>query len=235
MASSSSNQSYSPRDFTSSDIARRRQRIQELEELELREREYAFRMKEKEIREQARELEREQLELMEARQTRARADSSTSLVRLRGAITGRPESHAEPTTPVQQHPYASPTGGPTSPPTPRYLSQYSSSQPPSPMLAQPLRHNGSRDQLPSPRPIRPAEPTPAGRPEKPKGNWIRRLSMPVMSNAFSDSGKKGISNTDTGSQSYHRNSLALPEEDGRIRNEVVNASKNRSVTTLVRR
>ncbi|KIP10985.1 hypothetical protein PHLGIDRAFT_172077 [Phlebiopsis gigantea 11061_1 CR5-6] len=232
---SSSNQSCSPQDSTSSDIVRRRQRIQELEELELREREYAFRMKEKEIREQARELEREQFELMEARQTRVRADSTASLMRLRGAVAGRPESYAEPTTPVhdQPHPYASSTNGPNSPPTPRYLSQYSS--PPSHMLTQPLHHNTSRDQLPSPGVIRPAEPTPSSRPEKPKGNWIRRLSMPVMSNAFSDNGKKGISNTDIGTQPYHRNSLALPEEDGRIRREVVNASKNRSVTTLVRR
>ena len=71
------------------------------------------------------------------------------------------------------------------------------------------------------------------RPEKPKG-WIRRLSMPVIGNALGDS-KKGISSTDVTSHQFYRSSLALPEEDGRLRNEVMNNSKNRSVTNLVRR
>jgi hypothetical protein len=59
--------------------------------------------------------------------------------------------------------------------------------------------------------------------------------MPVIGNALSDN-KKGISNTDVGSQSFYRNSLGLPEEDGRLRSAVVlNSTKNRSVTNLVRR
>ena len=45
----------------------RRQRLEELEELELREREHELRMKEREIEYRARELERERLQLLNAR------------------------------------------------------------------------------------------------------------------------------------------------------------------------
>ncbi|KAI0688214.1 hypothetical protein BC835DRAFT_1373530 [Cytidiella melzeri] len=74
------------------------------------------------------------------------------------------------------------------------------------------------------------------RTEKPKG-WIRRLSMPVMGNAFSSESKKGISSANymTGvgeGSSPYRNSLVIPDEDGRSRS-VVGDPKHRSVTNLV--
>lgn len=225
-------QSYFPDDPASEEIARRRQRIQELEELELREQEYTFRMKEREIQEQARDLERQQLELLQARQNRLQVDTASDRARSQPPMRSRVDSYAEPSTPVQHHPYASSKPGPLSSPSPRYTSQYPSSQPSSPMISQPLRHSTSRDPVSPPRTARPADPVTGIRPDKPKGGWIRRLSMPVMGNAFSESSKKGISNNDVGSQAFYRNSLALPEEDGRLR---VDGSKNRSATSLVRR
>lgn len=221
---------------------RRRQRIQELEELEAREQEYALRMKEKEIRERAREYEREQLEMLHSRHNRPKIDLSTERSRPQST---RPNSHDSPATPVQQHPYASSGSGPISPPSPRYHPQYSTSQPPSPMFIQPTDHGPScgcesctkyraRDSTATSRLGRPTESAATPRPEKSRGGWIRRLSMPVMGNAFSDN-KKGISSTDLGSQAFYRSSLALPEEDGRLRVDVLNNAKNRSVTSLVRR
>lgn len=210
---------YCNEEPSTDEITRRRHRLQELEELELREQEYALRMKEKDIRERARELEREQLELMAVRQNRLKVDTAND--RARPPSSGRPDSLDGPATPMQAHPYASST---MSPPSPRYP-QVSSSQPPSPMFGQPLEQVSTRDT---------ARMQPIGtRLEKPKG-WIRRLSMPVIGNALGDS-KKGISSTDVASHPFYRSSLALPEEDGRLRNEVMNSSKNRSVTNLVRR
>ncbi|TCD67074.1 hypothetical protein EIP91_000587 [Steccherinum ochraceum] len=93
---------------------------------------------------------------------------------------------------------------------------------------------GSRTAFPSARDLRPPEPPITLRPEKPKG-WIRRLSMPVMGNAFSSDSKKGISNlVGSGvSSGQYRSSLALPDEDGRLRYEL-NGSGNRSTATLGR-
>lgn len=180
-------------------------------------------MKEKEIRERARELEREQLELMNVRQNRLKVDLTN--VRARPPSLGRPDSLDGPATPVQGHPYASSSTMP--PPSPRYP-QHPSSQPPSPMFGQPLEKTNTRDSTSSPR----AQPV-GVRPEKPKG-WIRRLSMPVIGNALGDS-KKGISSADVASHPFYRSSLMPPEEDGRLRSDVVNSTKNRSVTSLVRR
>lgn len=239
-------QGYFPEDVSVDDIARRRQRIQELEELEMREQEYALRQKEKDIRERARELEREQMELMSARQNRLKMDLNVE--RSRPQAGSRPDSSDSPSTPVQSHhPYASSSTSqaPLSPPSPRYP-QHPSSQPPSPMFQQ--SHSQSSDHAascgcetcsaskyasssPRPRGAEPAAATPATRPEKPRG-WIRRLSMPVIGNALSDNNKpKGISNADVSSHPFYRSSLGLPEEDGRLRPEL----KNRSVTNLVRR
>ena len=84
---------------TMDEIALRRRRIEELEELELREREHELRMKEREIGQRARELERERLTLMNARDTRndgyvsagSRAASGTRL-----STTQRPSMDAVP-------------------------------------------------------------------------------------------------------------------------------------------
>ncbi|GJE85676.1 hypothetical protein PsYK624_017550 [Phanerochaete sordida] len=211
--------SYPTEDPAGEEIARRRQRIQELEELELREQEYTLRMREKEIRERARELEREQFELINARQNRLQVDLSNE--RARPSSAGRSDSMDGPMTPVQAHPYAS--SNTMSPPSSRYPQYPSSSQPPSPMFGHPLEKTSTRDSAR----MQPSAP----RPEKPKG-WIRRLSMPVM--ALGDS-KKGISSADVASNPFYRSSLGLPEEDGRLRNDAAGASKNRSATNLARR
>lgn len=92
----------------------------------------------------------------------------------------------------------------------------------------------TRDIPPSPRDLRPPEPPITLRPEKPKG-WIRRLSMPVMGNAFSSDSKKGIANLATPSNvmGTYRTSLALPDEAGRLQYDAI-ATKNRSTATLGR-
>lgn len=74
--------------------------------------------------------------------------------------------------------------------------------------------------------------------EKSRG-WIRRLSMPsVMGNPFSPDTKKGISSANYtsggGGGSPYRNSLAMPDEDGRLR-ALAADSKNRSTTNLISR
>ena len=63
--------------YSAEEIALRRQRIEELEELELRERAHELRMKERDIEQRTRELERERLQLLGAG---GRAGSSTSAV-----------------------------------------------------------------------------------------------------------------------------------------------------------
>ncbi|THH16387.1 hypothetical protein EUX98_g9305 [Antrodiella citrinella] len=93
----------------------------------------------------------------------------------------------------------------------------------------------TRDTYPSSRDLRPPEPPITLRPEKPKG-WIRRLSMPVMGNAFSSDSKKGMTNlaiASSASSGPYRSSLALADEDGRFRYDLTGV-KNRSTATLGR-
>lgn len=88
------------------------------------------------------------------------------------------------------------------------------------------------DTAPSPRDLRPPEPPIMLRPEKPKG-WMRRLSMPVISNPLSSDSKKSPGHS-------NRNSVGYIMEDarmggpGRQRYEP-DAVSNRSATNLARR
>ena len=90
---------------------------------------------------------------------------------------------------------------------------------------------------PSPRDLRPPEPLIQLRPEKPKGGWIRRLSMPVINNAFSADTRKGVSSGGIAGGPGYRNSLAFAaDEDGRLRaDSLTGGARNRSTTNVARR
>ena len=74
------------------------------------------------------------------------------------------------------------------------------------------------------------------RPEKPRGGWIRRLSMPVVANFSLDSKKNG-SNTALPGGGGYRNSMAFAEEDGRLQMhaDLAGGIRNRSSTNVARR
>lgn len=227
--SSTSSGNYAPtgasRQSVDGNLAFRRRRIEELEELELREQELEFRMKEREIERKAKELEAERARLLNARSPDSGYGSDTS----RGAIMSRlsprplpdPAMSSSITRPSQSFSGTNLHPNVTSQPS----SSLTSSQPSSP-LYRPSDHapfcgcescSASqyrvRDQSPSARDTRPAQPPIALRPEKPKG-WIRRLSMPVVGNAFSLDSKKNLSSVGIAGGLGSRSSLALVEEDG---------------------
>ncbi|EMD33318.1 hypothetical protein CERSUDRAFT_126091 [Gelatoporia subvermispora B] len=233
------------------ELSLRRQRIEELEELDIREQELQLRMKEREIEQRALELERDRLRLLGTRGTRTAADGYTSDSARSG--TAR---HGPPAVPHPQARYHSYSLSTTHlvPPSSASSAQSSaqrvhpSSQPPSPSpLYRPADHAPycgcdacsasqykSAARKPSPRDLRPPEAPPALRPEKPKG-WIRRLSMPVMGGAFSLDSKKGVSNAGIAGGPGYRSSLALTEEDGRFQADYTGGISNRSMTNLARR
>ena len=83
---------------------------------------------------------------------------------------------------------------------------------------------------------RPPEPPLVLRPEKPKGGWIRRLSMPVINGAFSSpDARKGVSGAGIAGGPGYRNSFAMADEDGRLRTDLTGGIRNRSTTNLARR
>ncbi|KAI9056795.1 hypothetical protein FKP32DRAFT_1585055 [Trametes sanguinea] len=235
---------------TSEEIALRRQRIEELEELELREREHELRMKEREIEQRALELERERQQLMTARSGRNDGDrsdgsravdagrrvSTTQRPALETVTSARyPSAYSQSATNLVPPPSSSGTGV-----------RHPSSQPSSPG-AQPSNHApycgcescsaskyGSRD-AGQRRDSRALEPPLNLRPEKPRGGWIRRLSMPVVSNAFSLDSKKNAGNVGVTGGSGYRNSLAFAQEDGRLYTDMTGGIRNRSSTNLARR
>ncbi|KAI0654648.1 hypothetical protein C8Q70DRAFT_1058242 [Cubamyces menziesii] len=235
---------------TSEEIALRRQRIEELEELEMREREHELRMKEREIEQRARELERERQQLLTARTGRGDGYASDNS---RGAIAGgRVPAGQRPsvdTLPSSRYPssFSQSTSNLVPPPSSQGIgARQPSSQPSSPGI-QPQDHAPycgcescsaskykARDVAPR-RDSRPTEPPLTLRPEKPRGGWIRRLSMPVVSNAFSLDSKKNVSNVGIAGGPGYRNSLAFAEEDGRLYTDLTGGIRNRSSTNLARR
>ncbi|KAI0648820.1 hypothetical protein C8Q79DRAFT_998792 [Trametes meyenii] len=227
---------------TSEEIALRRQRIEELEELELREREHELRMKEREIEQRARELDRERHQLLNARTGRSDgyvSDGSRGAIGPRISTTQRPPFDAS-----QGSRYSSSYSQSAVnlvPPSSLQSSRQPSSQPSSPSV-QPSDHapycgceSCSVSKYKARRDSRPTEPPPHLRPEKPKGGWIRRLSMPVVSNAFSLDSKKGVSNVGIAGGPGYRNSLAFAEEDGRLQTDLTGGIRNRSSTNVARR
>jgi hypothetical protein len=252
-------------DSTESEIARRRQRILELEELELREQAHEIRLKEREIEQRARELERDKQRLM-----------NTRTHHIDSPLLSPQKPGGQYTTRLVDSPSSSPVLGsrqpfPSTQPRPQHApapsmgqrfpsSQSSTSQPSSPSLYHhpsiPSDHPDScgcetcslskYNSKPGMNPQTSStnlrlQDSPvlyaSNKTEKPKG-WIRRLSMPVMANAFSSESKKGISSanyvTSGAGGMPHRNSLAIPDEDGRLRSMTLDP-KNRSVTNLVNR
>lgn len=233
------------------DIARRRHRIRELEQLEFQEQEHELLMQEREIEVRSRDLERDRQRLFNTRGYRNDPPTLQQLQMNNSSSANLFESPATSPTSTSRHPYASSSTQLPPPMNHRFPSQqFSVSQPSSPMYAPPMSHADScgcetcsiakytsPKRMPSSQNLRPPE-SPVPRPEKadkPKG-WIRRLSMPVMGNAFASSdAKKGISNTNMAAMNNYRNSMITPDEDGRLRANVMDTPKNRSVTNLARR
>ncbi|CAL1715838.1 unnamed protein product [Somion occarium] len=245
-SSQTSSSNRSPIRSKESDLLK--QPIVEARESELQEREHQLRLREHEILESSKELERQRIQLQHARHGLA-VDSIN-----RYPITDRPQvespSSSPLTRPQQLHSYSS-THLPVHT-TGTYNHSPSSRSPisaaPSPVLpgehapycgceACSASQYRARDAPPSPRNPRPLEPPITLRPEKPKG-WIRRLSMPVMGNAFSSSdSKKGVGNLAIPSNTAgYRSSLALPDEDGRLRTDLnfTGGYGSRSSVNLVR-
>ena len=168
------------------DLTRRRQRIEELEELERREHALELRAREREFT---------------ARQ-RERAETLRSR-----ALDGYASDTSRSNQPPLAHRQQSQTSSQSQPHTPALSSNYSYSTtsllppgpsgPASPAAMQRVKKDVHRPdcQCPACTVARYAEkpliahPRPQGR-EKSKGGWMRRLSMPVVGNAFSSESKK---------------------------------------------
>ncbi|KAF9816639.1 hypothetical protein IEO21_03944 [Rhodonia placenta] len=218
----------SPNDVMVDNIALRRRRLEELEDLELREQELELRIKEREIARRSKELEFERARLYNAQSPDSGYGSDSSPGSIMNRLAQRPYGDRSPPSPVvprPRHPSHSYSSGNLQPPTMRPSSSQTSSQPSSP-LYQPNDHAPycgcetcsaskyrMRDSSPSARDARPLQPPLTLRPEKPKG-WIRRLSMPVMGNAFSLDSKKNLSSAGIAGGPGIRSSLALADEDG---------------------
>ncbi|KAI0259882.1 hypothetical protein BC834DRAFT_973912 [Gloeopeniophorella convolvens] len=173
-----------PTGLAADELALRRQRIEELEELERREHAFQLRTREREL--EARE--RERMETLRSRAGDGYArDASRSPQPL---FTHRPLSQAS----LQSQP-RSPA------PTSRYSYSTTNLLPPgasAPSAPTPQRPVQSQDlhlpdcQCPACTVARYAEKPLTARiqEQKPKGGWMRRLSMPSVSNAFSSDSKK---------------------------------------------
>ncbi|TFK75205.1 hypothetical protein BDN72DRAFT_563199 [Pluteus cervinus] len=211
----------------------RRQRLDEIAEHELNERERHLRDREQQIHAQTQELERERARLYST-SNRDSAEPSASYTNVSQmssvASPSRGHQHRERRS-SQQTPHSQMDSGPShmqysrSQPQPQPPPRDSRDlQPPSsPSYPHPSSRPSSRppsrlestshtnrpsitsyQQLPSPidsRGLAPSFPQPnyavqpnALRSDKPKGGWMRRLSMPVVSNAFSSDSKKGTGN-----------------------------------------
>ena len=218
---------------TPDDIALRRQRIAELEELELREQELELRRREREIELRAKALEEERARIFNARGPDSGYGSDVTRSGINDRLSMSQQSDAYSTSSARprytQHSHNSAALDPPRPIRPS--SSQASSQPASPI------YQSTTDNLhysAAPLHVRPVQQPAQLRTEKPKG-WIRRLSMPVMGNAFSLDSKKGISSAGIAGGPGMRSSLALPEEDGMLIRDVTGGIRNRSATNLARR
>lgn len=240
-----STKSTSPPSGSPADTSTIQQRSSDAEGQKLHERERQIRLREEDIERKAKELEYERLRIQRD-VARHQVDFPTSDYTRRSPVLSQQQVSSSPrflhhlhshsaTNLTTNYMLASPT---------QYTTRASPLQSPIIEVADHAPSCGceacsaskyrTRESYPSPHDLRPPEPPITLRSEKPKG-WIRRLSMPVMGNAFSSDSKKGITNlaiTSSASGPY-RTSLALPDEDGRLRYDAMGA-KNRSTTTLGR-
>ncbi|KAF7312366.1 hypothetical protein MIND_00249900 [Mycena indigotica] len=236
------------------DTQRNQQALDEVAELEFLEKEKMLQEREREISLRAQELEAERANLRNLRgedskpQLRPR-ERKTSF---RTSPLPRPQSQLE--TRSQQPSYVGNTHShsystthlvpPQAQPTPSSRSSNSSVDGTPHAIscgceACSVQHYKSpSNRAPSPHDLRPPEKPFTLRTEKPKG-WIRRLSMPAVSNAFSldkkspkmyslDAGRRGVNGSAT--------ALHIVDEEGRMggrRSYDAGAVGNRSVTSLV--
>jgi hypothetical protein len=223
--------------------ARRRQdRIEELDESGVMDKEGELRQRERELEQKTRELERDRANLMTVRGGN-RGDGYTS-DSSRGPHSS-PHSHS----PSQRVDFPS---SPTPQPRHSYSTTYLA-PPPTSSVSQPRSSvsstqsssghaefcgcnscsiaNYRTQKEPSPYDLRPPEPPINIRPDKPKG-WIRRLSMPVGLILDSNSKKTHHTNASSGNL---QTSLASPAEDGRLDGKfAASGFSNRSMTNLRR-
>ncbi|KAH7884464.1 hypothetical protein F5I97DRAFT_1889711 [Phlebopus sp. FC_14] len=202
------------------EIRRRKQRIEELAELELKEKEYELRQRERELNQRSRDLERDKLQFLNVRPDLNNVHNASDGPK---GPRNSPFHHKRGSQSASHLIPPSTTTSAMSPQIPRPRSSHS------PSRSQPSTPLPSKDHAPfcgcgtcsvskykfagvapSPRDLRPPEPPILLRPEKPKG-WIRRLSMPSVSGAFSLDAKKNASTTSL------KAGLQLPAELGRLR------------------
>lgn len=178
------------------DIRRRRQRIEELAELELKEKEYELRQRERELNQKTRDFERDRMHFLDTRGELI----STSTSDVPKGPRATPFQH---TRGSQSTSHLVPL--PSSTPPQRGSQSPSRSQPSTPLPTKDhapfcgcvtcsVTKYKTPEASPSPRDLRPPEPPILLRPEKPRG-WIRRLSMPAVGAAFSLDVRKNASAT----------------------------------------
>ncbi|KAI9574029.1 hypothetical protein HD554DRAFT_2012743 [Boletus coccyginus] len=214
------------------EIQRRKQRIEELAELELKEKEFELRQRERELNQRTRDFERDRLQFLHSRPEPGNASDGPKGPR------NSPFQHKRGSKSVTHFNLPSGTSSSGSPLLMRPSTSHSTARPP--LLP-------SKDHAPfcgcdscsvskykatdaslSPRDLRPPEPPILLRPEKPKG-WIRRLSMPSVNVAFSLDAKKNASAISL------KAGLPLPSENGRLRKRSYEQGiSNRTVTGIGR-
>lgn len=179
----------------SEDIRRRRQRIEQLAELEFKEKEYELRQRERELNQKTRDFELDRMHFLDARGDLISASDTPK------GPHATPFQHKRGS---QSTSYLVPPPNSTSPQQ-RGSQSPSRSQPSSPLPAKghapfcgcdtcSVTKYKTPEAPPSPRDLRPPESPILLRPEKPSG-WIRRLSMPAVGAAFSLDAKKNVSTT----------------------------------------
>ncbi|EPQ54144.1 hypothetical protein GLOTRDRAFT_94501 [Gloeophyllum trabeum ATCC 11539] len=244
------NETRAPAAAELDELSRRRQRLQELEELELREKELVLREKERELEERARELERDRARVVASRDASRGdgyfGDRNTMEPSMTGARTYRSQHDASRTAFPHRYSYSTThLAAPASSQSPQHQHQHSRSRPTTPNdpSADHAPYCGcdrcsaskyrAPDPAPSPRDLRPPERPITLRPEKPKG-WIRRLSMPVVvGNAFSLDSKKNGSSASLASPS--RRSGGMADETGRLPVDYTGGISNRGISNSARR
>lgn len=231
------------------EIRKRKQRIEELAELELKEKEYELRQRERELNQRSRELERDKFQFLHSRPdfnltTSAnvgdgpKGPRNNRFVHKRGSqsvshiVMPHPSSSSSSfitnkiaSASTSHLPLPMPVPTPMPLPSPaNTTSSPSRSQSSTPLPAKDhapfcgcdtcsVAKYRLSNTCPSPHDLRPPEPPIMLRPEKPKG-WMRRLSMPSVSGAFSlDAAKKNAT-----SLASLKHGLPIPVgENGRLR------------------
>ncbi|KAF8126938.1 hypothetical protein EV363DRAFT_1401375 [Boletus edulis] len=213
------------------EIRRRRQRIEELAGLELKEKEYELRQREHELNQRTRDFERDRLQFLHVHPN----EPGTPTDGPKGPRKS-PFQHKRGSRSVTHINLSSSTSTSTRPST-----SHSPTRPPLLPVKDHAPFCGcdtcsvskykATDVPPSPRDMRPPRPPILLRPEKPKG-WIRRLSMPSVNMAFSLDAKKSASAISL------KAGLPLPSENGRLRKrsyeQGMTLNSNRTVTGIGR-